>query len=93
MLAFILGRCLQSVKLVYADSYTPSFKQLLEAIPSLNGSVLPRLFNGQLDTRIKQDLFHLIDRILGELTTPQGVLRELDSNPLLLAHRLVCFLV
>lgn len=57
---------------MYTDNYTASIKQLLKVVPELNGSGHDRL-PGE---HVKQDLFHLLNRILESLTTPAGVLRE-----------------
>ena len=55
-------------------------KQVLKFIPELSGALLQRQYDGSLDAQIKQDLFHLFNRIIRELTTPADVLREEGSE-------------
>ena len=77
---FTLWYCCAGCALVLHRQLPGICQCAAQAIPELRGAGLERLANGDLDAQLKQDLFHLLDRILRKLTTPAGVLRDEGSK-------------
>ena len=82
--------CVQAVQLLCKDNYAASVEQILKFIPELSGALIQRLYDGKLDAQIKQNMFHLFNRIIRELTTPAGVLKEEGSEWHFWCHELLC---
>ena len=59
---------------MYLDNMVAGGPKSREAVPSL-GEGLPLLEDGSLDSGVRQDLFHLLDRIFSTIPGHAGMLK------------------